>query len=281
MTTDDLDLEPPPAGVPVALAPGPARAPAPSAWRAFLLATSVPRPWLVWSIAGALTALPILGWLVVYGWLGEAHRRLAQHDPQPLPPLRLIDLPVHARSGLAPLLAGHGGALALGATLLAFAITLLPALAFVLALGEGPLGALALIAGAGLASGALAVSAALATAALTHVELHRDEPLALPALLRAARRTWWPLLRVAPGFAVIAVACVALGALACGVGVVPALGCVQLAALHLRSQLREAAAAHPHEDVPPRSLLPSELRAAAPTAPRVRVPRPPARGGPS
>jgi hypothetical protein len=222
------------------LAPGPAL-PKPVSVRE-ALAFAVADPASNRLVASVWAVIPILGWLALHGWLCETQHRLHVRHPSPVPRLRLRDFFHYLRRGAAPWFLTYSGLTGLGIALAAV-ITIANAgtLAAWIAAGVFPWLALAISLFAIL--GVTAGGSVLLGSMITRAELtERFGPgLALGDAWRDSRgirrRTLFAYLWFLPSAGGI----LALGFVLCGVGMLPAWVVVQLAAMHLRWQLYEAA----------------------------------------
>lgn len=238
--TRDSDPDALSLGVPGALAPGPAEAKPPSVRDAIAFAISDAGSNRL--LASVFAAIPIFGWLAIHGWMNETQHRLHVRHPSPIPKLRLRDFFFYLRRGGAPWFLSYAGLTALVTALSALVVIAnAGTLAAWIAAGAFPWIALALSIVALL--GATAVGSVLLGSMITRAEL--TEKLAPGLALADAwrdtrlirRRTLVAYLWFVPS----ALAILSLGAMLCGVGMLPAWVVVQVAAMHLRWQLYEAA----------------------------------------
>jgi hypothetical protein len=238
--TRDSDPDAPSLGVPGALAPGPARPEPPSVRAAIGFATNAEGGNRL--LASVFAAIPIFGWLALHGWMTETQHRLVVRHPSPVPSLRLRDFFFYMRRGGAAWLLSHAGLTALATALTAvIVIANAGTLAAWVAAGAFPWIALALSVVA--LFGVTAGGSVLLGSMITRAEL--TEKLAPGLALADAwrdtrairRRTLVAYLWFVPSALVI----LTFGAMLCGVGILPAWVVVQVAAMHLRWQLYEAA----------------------------------------
>jgi gamma-glutamyltranspeptidase/glutathione hydrolase len=256
-------------GAPLDLAPGPSVPRPVRARHALQFGLAVPRSDLF--VACVMLCLPVVGWAALHGWLAELQRRMHKNSPQPLPALRLADLGNHARRGFGAWAIAHAGSFALLLALAAIAtVTNFGALVALLVAGElaVPLVVLAL---AAVALGSIAAWGTLfLDAALTRTELATGAIDGVFGAWQHARAARLKTLAAYVAFAPLATGMLIVGAVLCGVGLLPAFVIVQVSAAHLRAQLYRERVRRGGELLPAHApaLLPSE---------RKRVPRlPPA-----
>jgi hypothetical protein len=227
-------------GVPGALAPGPALPKPPSVRDA--LAFAVDDAGSNRLLASVFAALPIVGWLALHGWMTETQHRLHVRHPSPIPKLRLRDFFFYLRRGGAPWLLSYAGLVALMTAFVALvAIANAGTLAAWIAAGAFPWLAFALSAVALL--GLTAGGSVLLGSMITRAELTEKlgPGLALADAWRDTRAIRRRTLVAYLWFVPSAAGILMLGTMLCGVGMLPAWVVVQLAAMHLRWQLYEAA----------------------------------------
>ncbi len=229
-----------PAGsAPLAVAPGPAAPPNVNVRRAFSVALQQPGGIKRLSLAGLISIVPVLGTLVISGWQNEIAARLRRQSPEPLPEWKSQQLTSLARNGVAAMtvrvfaLALVGG---VGYVTLAtfYAILVSSWLASVSAGVGVTLLCVALVHWVAGSLGLLVYQALITRAELGASLASAARPIAAWRYARAGLgrqlRAWWT-------WALFSTCVLGLGIVACGIGVIPALIIIRLAATHLRWQL--------------------------------------------
>ena len=247
---------------PIQLSPGPAEPRPASARRALLFALDTPGRDL-W-LASVFLLIPVVGWAALSGWLAEMQRRMARGSPEPLPRLSLRDLGVHARSGLGAWAIVQSTTLAFAAIALAIGLLVNASALVALALGGELVVALAMLAVAALATVTLtSLWLTWMGAALTRAELGEPAMTAVFSASEEARgRRLHALARYA-SLSLLGLGVLGAGAMVCGIGLLPALVLVQIAAARLRGELHGERIRRglPAAEASAPRLLPSERKA--------------------
>ncbi len=196
-------------------------------------------------IGCVLSLIPIAGPLVLGGFLAEVHQRLLQRRPEPAPRLDLQDFQPLLMRGVVPFVASIAGGFCFAVLVMLLGAAI--AISIVLDQETGQSG-LAIMVGVAIALFGSAVGAVLLTvtnALRTRAELTQDfgQTFDLKELWEYSRATWRPVLLKTLIFIPVAIALFLGGVLLCYFGVYPAMVALQIAALHLRFQIYEAARA--------------------------------------
>jgi len=185
--------------------------------------------------------IPVVGPIVLAGFLCEVHQRLVRRHPQPVPKLDFSDFGHYLSRGVAPFIVSL--------------VVVMPVMLVSYALIGGAVFAGIMIAQTteplfgllvGVSGGLVAVllwilSSIFMNAAQTRAELTEDfgQSLSLSELMAYARATWKAVLVKTITFGFVGLGIILLGLLACYFGLYPAIVILQVAAMHLRWQIYE------------------------------------------
>jgi len=262
----------PPGGVPGVPAPGapgtaPLAAPALSALEAVRFVFRAP-DWTHNVLIGLVFLLiPVVGPIVLGGFLCEVHQRLVRRHPQPTPKLDFADFGHYLSRGVAPFIVSM--VVVMPVMLVSYALIGGAVFAgIMIAKSTEPLFGVLVGLGGGLVAVLLWVLTSIVmNAAQTRAELTEDfgQSLSLSELLAYARATWKDVVVKTITFGFVALGMVLLGLLACYFGLYPVIVILQIAAMHLRWQIYESHVAHHGALIPVKApvWLPSEARRAS------------------
>lgn len=215
-------------------------------------------------LGSVLMLIPIAGPICFCGWMAEAHQRLVRRHPQPLPKFDFSDFGHYLSRGVMVFLVNLVMTLPF---LMVFYALLIGVVFGAIAIGaatDEPLAAVAVGGVAGLFTFLIMIAvSSVMNAAMTRAELTEDfgKSLNFGPMLGYARSTFARFFVKQLVFGLIGAGIILLGALACYIGMYPALFVLQAASMHLRWQLYDdhvGRGGEPIELKPPQ-WLPSEL----------------------
>lgn len=212
-----------------------------------------------------LMLIPIVGPIAFSGWMCEVQQRLVRRHPNPIAKLDFADFGELIKRGLPVFLTSL--IITMPVLFLAYAFvggSVFAAFAVAAATGE-PLAAIAV--GALLGIIAIVLSLLLGVvinAAHTRAELTEElgQALSFGKVMSYSKATAGQVIVKNFTFMFIAIGIMLLGALACYIGMYPAIAVIQIAAMHLRNQVYVdylSKGGEPIEMKPPQ-VLPSEAR---------------------
>ena len=213
--------------------------------------------------------IPLVGLIVLQGWLAEVHRRLVRRQPNSYVKFDFADFSPYLSRGVAPFVVSFLTMLPLMLAFVGFAVTAaFVSIAAQSSGGDAELWIMIVLGLAGLASVPLGLLfLVLVNAAVTRAELSGDigKSLAPSAVWAYARATFRVVLIKTLLLALLAFGLGLLGLLACFVGAFVAVSAIMIAHMHLRWQIYNdyLLKGGPPIELAPPELLKSEALAAA------------------